>query len=246
MRCPFCRNMDDRVIDSRLSKDGDLIRRRRECAHCQRRFTTYERVEETLPLVIKKDGRRELFDRGKILNGLQKACEKRPISVTVLEKLIERIEQRLQESGEREVLSREIGEQIMLELQSLDEVAYVRFASVYRSFKDVNEFMSEVKELLEKGQKNKKEALGAIASRRIRFHMTEDERYMRLALSLARKGLGTTSPNPMVGAVVVKGKTIVGQGIPSSRGRAPRRNPGPPPGRGEGSGSDALSQLGAL
>jgi len=149
--------MDDRVIDSRLSKDGDLIRRRRECSHCQRRFTTYERVEETLPLVIKKDGRRELFDRGKILTGLQKACEKRPISVTVLEKLIERIEQRLQESGEREVLSREIGEQIMQELQNLDEVAYVRFASVYRSFKDVNEFMSEVKELLEKGQKNKKE-----------------------------------------------------------------------------------------
>ncbi len=149
--------MDDRVIDSRLSKDGDLIRRRRECAHCQRRFTTYERVEETLPLVIKKDGRRELFDRGKILTGLQKACEKRPISVTVLEKLIERIEQRLQESGEREVLSREIGEQIMQELQNLDEVAYVRFASVYRSFKDVNEFMNEVKELLEKGQKNKKE-----------------------------------------------------------------------------------------
>ena len=149
--------MDDRVIDSRLSKDGDLIRRRRECSHCQRRFTTYERVEQTLPLVIKKDGRRELFDRGKILNGLQKACEKRPISVTVLEKLIERIEQRLQESGEREVLSREIGEQIMQELQSLDEVAYVRFASVYRSFKDVNEFMNEVKELLEKGQKNRKE-----------------------------------------------------------------------------------------
>jgi transcriptional repressor NrdR len=149
--------MDDRVIDSRLSKDGDLIRRRRECSHCQRRFTTYERVEETLPLVIKKDGRRELFDRGKILTGLQKACEKRPISVTVLEKLIERIEQRLQESGEREVLSREIGEQIMQELQNLDEVAYVRFASVYRSFKDVNEFMNSVKELLEKGQKNKKE-----------------------------------------------------------------------------------------
>jgi transcriptional repressor NrdR len=147
--------MDDRVIDSRLSKDGDLIRRRRECSHCQRRFTTYERVEETLPLVIKKDGRREVFDRGKILAGLQRACEKRPISVTVLEKLVERIEQRLQESGEREVHSREIGEQIMQELQNLDEVAYVRFASVYRSFKDVNEFMNEVKELLEKGQKGK-------------------------------------------------------------------------------------------
>jgi transcriptional repressor NrdR len=145
------------VIDSRLSKEGDMIRRRRECSHCQRRFTTYERVEETLPLVIKKDGRRELFDRGKILSGLHKACEKRPISVDVVEKLVERIEQRLQEAGEREVHSREIGEEIMQELQNLDEVAYVRFASVYRSFKDVNEFMNEVKELLEKGQKSKKE-----------------------------------------------------------------------------------------
>jgi len=157
LRCPFCQNMDDRVIDSRLSKDGDMIRRRRECSHCQRRFTTYERVEETLPLVIKKDGRRETFDRGKILAGLQRACEKRPISVEVLEKLIDRIEQRLQDAGEREVHSREIGEQIMQQLQNLDEVAYVRFASVYRSFKDVNEFMNEVKELLEKGQKGKKE-----------------------------------------------------------------------------------------
>lgn len=155
MRCPFCQNMDDRVIDSRLSKEGDMIRRRRECSHCQRRFTTYERVEETLPMVIKKDGRRETFDRGKILAGLQRACEKRPISVEVLEKLIDRIEQRLQDAGEREVHSREIGEQIMQQLQNLDEVAYVRFASVYRSFKDVNEFMNEVKELLEKGQKGK-------------------------------------------------------------------------------------------
>jgi transcriptional repressor NrdR len=147
--------MDDRVIDSRLSKEGDMIRRRRECTHCLRRFTTYERVEETLPLVIKKDGRRENFDRGKILAGLHKACEKRPISVETLEKLVDRIEQKLQEGGEREIHSRVVGEQIMLELQNLDEVAYVRFASVYRSFKDVNEFMSEVKELLEKGQKKK-------------------------------------------------------------------------------------------
>jgi len=130
-----------------------MIRRRRECANCQRRFTTYERVEETMPLVIKKDGRRQTFDRGKILAGLHRACEKRPISVEVLEKMAERIEQRLEEAGEREVQSREIGEQIMQELQNLDEVAYVRFASVYRSFKDVNEFMNEVKELLEKGQK---------------------------------------------------------------------------------------------
>lgn len=155
MRCPFCQHMDDRVIDSRLSKEGDMIRRRRECTHCLRRFTTYERVEETLPLVIKKDGRRENFDRGKILAGLHKACEKRPISVETLEKLVDRIEQKLQEGGEREIHSRVVGEQIMLELQNLDEVAYVRFASVYRSFKDVNEFMSEVKELLEKGQKKK-------------------------------------------------------------------------------------------
>jgi transcriptional repressor NrdR len=155
LRCPFCQHMDDRVIDSRLSKEGDMIRRRRECTHCLRRFTTYERVEETLPLVIKKDGRRENFDRGKILAGLHKACEKRPVSVETLEKLVDRIEQKLQEGGEREIPSRVIGEQIMLELQNLDEVAYVRFASVYRSFKDVNEFMSEVKELLEKGQKKK-------------------------------------------------------------------------------------------
>jgi len=147
--------MDDKVIDSRLSKEGEMIRRRRECTHCLRRFTTYERVEETLPLVIKKDGRRENFDRNKILVGLHKACEKRPIGVEVLEKLVDRIEQKLQESGEREILSRVVGEQIMQELQNLDEVAYVRFASVYRSFKDVNEFMSEVKELLEKGQKKK-------------------------------------------------------------------------------------------
>ncbi len=158
MRCPFCQHMEDRVIDSRLSKEGDMIRRRRECSHCLRRFTTYERVEETLPLVIKKDGRRENFDRSKILVGLHKACEKRPISVEVLEKLVDRIEQRLQEGGEREIPSQAIGEKIMQELQTLDQVAYVRFASVYRSFKDVNEFMNEVKELLEKGQKaNKKE-----------------------------------------------------------------------------------------
>lgn len=150
--------MDDRVIDSRLTKDGDMIRRRRECTQCRRRFTTYERVEETLPMVIKKDGRRELFSREKILAGLHKACEKRPISVEVLEKLVERIEHRLEEAGEREVHSREIGEQIMEELRNLDEVAYVRFASVYRSFKDVNEFMKEVRELLERGQKEKKAA----------------------------------------------------------------------------------------
>ncbi|MGQ9695684.1 MAG: transcriptional regulator NrdR [Thermodesulfobacteriota bacterium] len=158
MRCPFCQHMDDRVIDSRLTKDGDMIRRRRECTQCRRRFTTYERVEETLPMVIKKDGRRELFSREKILAGLHKACEKRPISVEVLEKLVERIEHRLEEAGEREVHSREIGEQIMEELRNLDEVAYVRFASVYRSFKDVNEFMKEVRELLERGQKEKKAA----------------------------------------------------------------------------------------
>lgn len=157
MRCPFCQQINDRVIDSRMSKDGDIIRRRRECAHCQRRFTTYERVEETLPLIIKKDGRREIFDRNKILAGLHRACEKRPISVEVLEKLADRIEQKVQEMGDREIPSRVIGEQIMQELQRVDEVAYVRFASVYRSFKDVNEFMKEVKELLEKGQKNNRE-----------------------------------------------------------------------------------------
>ncbi len=148
--------MDNKVIDSRLSKDGHVIRRRRECNDCGRRFTTYERVEEMLPMVIKRDGRREQFERNKILSGIIKACEKRPISITVIEKTVDAIEAGFTDVPEREVKSTDVGEVVMTHLQELDEVAYVRFASVYRSFKDVNEFMSELKDILDqKGEKRK-------------------------------------------------------------------------------------------
>ena len=135
-------------MDSRLGKDGDAIRRRRHCEHCGRRFTTYERVEESLPMVVKKDGRREPFERAKIVNGLKRACEKRPVSVDTIETLVDGIERQLQERGDREVSSREIGETVMRELHGLDAVAYVRFASVYRSFRDVHEFMRELEDLI--------------------------------------------------------------------------------------------------
>jgi transcriptional repressor NrdR len=148
MKCPFCSAVENRVIDSRLSREGDVTRRRRECDRCQRRFTTYERVEEILPLVVKKDGRREIYDRQKVIVGLRKACEKRPISVTTLEEVADRIERFLQSRGEKEVSSAVIGEQVMRELYGLDKVAYVRFASVYRSFQDLDAFMRELKELI--------------------------------------------------------------------------------------------------
>ena len=148
MKCPYCENLESKVLDSRLSKEMDAIRRRRECLKCGKRFNTAERIEEGLPFVVKKDGRRELFDRGKILNGLKKACEKRPISINNLEKIVSRIEYSLLERGDREIKGTEIGEVVMDELRKLDEVAYVRFASVYRQFKDINEFMEELKDLL--------------------------------------------------------------------------------------------------
>ncbi len=148
MRCPYCSSVDNKVVDSRIGKEGDSIRRRRECLQCEGRFTTYERVEEVLPSVIKKDGRREPYDRMKILNGLKKACEKRPISVEALEKTVADIEKSLQDRGFKEIPSTAIGEEVMGQLHSLDEVAYVRFASVYRSFKDINEFMNELKDIL--------------------------------------------------------------------------------------------------
>ena len=151
MKCPFCTHDDTRVVDSRLGKEGNNIRRRRECVECERRFTTYERVEETLPLVIKKDGRREVFDRQKIISGIQRACEKRPVSIATIEKVVDQMEVKLQESGEKEIAASRIGEAIMEALQSLDEVAYVRFASVYRQFRDINEFMSELTDILAKG-----------------------------------------------------------------------------------------------
>lgn len=149
MKCPFCQDLDNRVVDSRLTKDADVIRRRRECAKCERRFTTYERVEEMLPMVVKKDGRREVFDRLKIIAGLKRACEKRPVSMGTIEEVADRVERALQERSEKEVPSSLIGETVMRELHQLDKVAYVRFASVYRSFKDVGEFMRELEDLIQ-------------------------------------------------------------------------------------------------
>lgn len=148
MKCPFCTSLDNKVIDSRLSKDGNVVRRRRECIECHRRFTTHERVEEILPVVIKKEGRREIFDRGKILLGVQKACSNRPVSIDAIESLVDRVERYFQDRGEKEINGKEIGEVVMHELHQLDEVAYVRFASVYRQFKDITDFMTEVRELL--------------------------------------------------------------------------------------------------
>ena len=148
MKCPFCEFPDSRVIDSRLSREGDVIRRRRECEQCRKRFTTYERVEETLPAIIKKDGSRAPYDRLKVVSGLKKACEKRPVSIEAIERTADRIEQKLLEMGEKEVPSKVIGEAVMDALHQLDQVAYVRFASVYREFKDAEEFMREIEDLL--------------------------------------------------------------------------------------------------
>jgi len=150
MKCPFCAKDKDRVIDSRTSRDGELIRRRRECLKCARRFTTYERVEENLPMVIKKDGRREPYDRQKVISGIRRACEKRPVSTEQVEQVVRNIEAYLQDSGESEMASREIGERVMHALRDLDQVAYVRFASVYREFKDLNAFIEQLNELLRK------------------------------------------------------------------------------------------------
>lgn len=150
MKCPFCNHTESKVIDSRLSGEGEIIRRRRECESCEKRFTTYERVEESLPMVVKKDGRRESFDRLKIIQGIKRACEKRPISIQTIEECVDEIEKDLQEKGDKEVPSSCIGEVVMQSLQKIDAVAYVRFASVYRSFKDVNEFLFELEGVLKK------------------------------------------------------------------------------------------------
>ncbi|MFH1406756.1 MAG: transcriptional regulator NrdR [Candidatus Omnitrophota bacterium] len=148
MKCPYCGNIEDKVIDSRSSSEGESIRRRRECLKCQRRYTTYEYVERTPLMVVKKDGTREAYDRKKILSGLLKACEKRPVSMEKVEEVVEEIERTLMKTYEREVNSKEIGELVMQKLHDLDQVAYVRFASVYRQFKDISEFMKELKDLL--------------------------------------------------------------------------------------------------
>ncbi len=160
MKCPFCQSTSNRVIDSRLTNDDLAIRRRRECVDCKRRFTTYERVEEIDLLVVKKDGRREPFDRTKIVQGILRACEKRPVCIEVIEDFVNNLERELQERGEREIASKEIGERVIKKLYEVDEVAYVRFASVYRSFKDVNQFMDELKELLKGKEGGRKSDAG--------------------------------------------------------------------------------------
>ena len=147
MMCPFCSGLEDKVIDSRLSNHGAVIRRRRGCLTCERRFTTYERVEQLLPLIVKKDGRRQAFDRAKVFAGLKLACQKRPVSAEQLDEIVDGIERRLQEVGEKEIASTVIGEAVMRALSSLDEVAYVRFASVYRQFKDKSDFVRELEQL---------------------------------------------------------------------------------------------------
>jgi len=158
MRCPFCHSTQNKVIDSRPSREANAIRRRRECLKCQRRFTTYEQVEETIPLIIKKDGRREPYQRAKLSEGIKKACEKRPVSIDVIEQFLDDLEREMLESGQREIPSTWIGERVMNQLRDWDEVAYVRFASVYRHFTDATDFMAEIRHLLEsRGDKTKKD-----------------------------------------------------------------------------------------
>jgi len=149
MRCPFCHSTQNKVIDSRPSREANAIRRRRECLNCQRRFTTYEQVEETMPLIIKKDERREPYQRAKLYEGIKKACEKRPVSIDVIEQFLDDLEREMLESGQREMPSTWIGERVMRQLRDWDEVAYVRFASVYRHFTDATDFMEEIRRLLE-------------------------------------------------------------------------------------------------
>ncbi len=146
MKCPFCENLDNKVVDSRINLSGDITRRRRECLKCQGRFTTYERVEELMPMVVKKDGRLESFEREKIVSGLKKACQKRPITATDIEEMVKDVERKLQSIGVKEVSSRTIGEMMMEVLRRKDKIAYIRFASVYREFKDVEEFVAELRE----------------------------------------------------------------------------------------------------
>ena len=149
MKCPFCNHLSDKVVDSREGQEGQVIRRRRECLGCGRRFTSYERIDEIPYMVVKKDGNRERFDRQKVMAGLLKACEKRPVSAAMLEAIADRVEAALQEQPEKEIAAAEVGGFVMRELKELDKVAYVRFASVYRHFRDIGEFMTELKDLLD-------------------------------------------------------------------------------------------------
>lgn len=149
MKCPYCGSLDNKVIDSRLSKEQTMIRRRRDCQSCSRRFTTYERVEDIMPMIVKRDGRREIFDRNKIVEGIHKACQKRPVSADDIELFVQRLEQEIQEWPQKEISSVVLGEKVIEQLRKWDDVAYVRFASVYRQFKDIKEFMDELTNILE-------------------------------------------------------------------------------------------------
>ncbi|MFH1952063.1 MAG: transcriptional regulator NrdR [Pseudomonadota bacterium] len=155
MICPYCTKIDNKVIDSRLSKDARTIRRRRECLGCGRRFTTYEKLEDILPMVVKKDGRREPFDRDKIMSGIRKACQKLPVGVAKIEEFVDSLELYFQDLGKKEIDSSEVGEKVISKLKEWDEVAYVRFASVYMQFKDINEFMAELEDILKAKQEKK-------------------------------------------------------------------------------------------
>lgn len=152
MKCPYCEFTESKVLDSRPTDEGQAIRRRRECISCQKRFTTYEKIEEIPIVIVKKDGNRQSYDRNKVLNGIIKSCEKRPVSMSIIEEMVNDIEKTLSNSMEKEVTSVEIGEMVMNKLKAVDEVAYVRFASVYRQFKDVNSFMDELKKILDEGR----------------------------------------------------------------------------------------------
>ena len=149
MKCPFCTNPENKVIDSRLSKDGQVIRRRRECNDCGKRFTTYERIEEVLPMVVKADGRREPFDHNKVVAGIRAACEKRPVPLLKIEELVDEIERQLQETGEKEVEAGTIGEEVLVRLADIDDVAYIRYASIFRNFSDLEQFARELNALVE-------------------------------------------------------------------------------------------------
>ena len=169
MKCPFCGHTEDRVVDSRVGREGEFIRRRRECLKCRRRYTTYEYIEDVLPHVVKRDGRREPFDRQKLRGSILKSCEKRSVGVQAVEDVVADIETRLHDRAEKEISSLELGELVMEHLQRLDQVAYVRFASVYRQFKDIAQFMDEVKGLLKEDDKGKpaaSKARGALAKSR--------------------------------------------------------------------------------
>jgi len=155
MKCPYCTKINNKVIDSRLGKNGIMIRRRRECIECGRRFTTYEKLEDVLPMIVKKDGRREPFSREKIISGIRKACQKRPISITKIEDFVDSLEVYFQDLGKKEIDNAEIGEKVINALKEWDEVAYVRFASVYRQFKDVSEFMKELEEIIKSKKEDK-------------------------------------------------------------------------------------------